>query len=123
LATRIRHVSTNLRKHVVVDLTCTEDGIVWTRAILDIPESDLVRVKITGTRDELSKVDKQTLGASFGFPKGYKLDKIYKTDTQPAAGKVQTEYEQMDVIVDSTSESEEQKKYLKKLWRDIHETS
>lgn len=107
-------VPTNLRKHVVVERTLD----TLYDPIAEFVPGDLVWMKLTGEASLLDKVDKSEVSKRLlqGLP--FKLDKI-SLEKQPrvvTAGLEQTVY---DSIIDSLTETPEQKNVLKALWKEL----
>lgn len=105
-------IPTNLRKHVIYDMTYEECMNGWPCPGRD----DLAWLKIRGTASQLATIQK-------GHGR-YKLDLI-PTDSTPAhidANKL-TKDQILDTLIDNSGETEARCQVLKKLWRDVLETS
>ncbi len=105
-----------LRKHVVID---------GTYAMIQLPRDiniakDLIWLKVHGPKSELDKINKKDLGAHLFGHSNFKLDLI-ADDRQELQVKTETmtNSEILDSLIDSTSEQEQQKTYLKSLWREL----
>lgn len=108
--------SIGLREHMIVELDYKEldrarglkpDTILWLR--------------VTGPESELRKLDKVAIGEIILGHSNYKLELIptegEKVKAEPE--KKLTGPELLDKIIDSSGETEEQKAYLKSLYREI----
>ena len=119
----LEQVPTNLRRHCIAEIEHRPDGWLITQGPCadEVVPSDLLWLKVKGPSLELAKVNKKWLAESFGFKGGYKLDKI-PTDAPTLAPQElenKTNPELMDLLIDSSEESDETKKELKTLWRSI----
>ena len=105
-------VPTNLRKHVVLELTAQQYRNGAAR--VEDP-TDILWVKVRGPASELANLKK--VGA-------YKLDLIPtdSTPTQIDTNKL-TRGEILDKLIEVTSETDAQKQELRALWRNLLETS
>lgn len=107
-------VPTNLRKHVIAEFSVDNLKKFNTN-----PE-DLVWLKVTGPKTELSAINKQELGTRLLGHSNYKLDLIPTDSTLVEQAKNnKTDSEILDTLIDSTSESSKTKKRLKALWRNL----
>ncbi len=118
----LEFVPTNLRRHVIIELTIEELSHPDLWKITGNPAyhvMDLLWLKVSGTRSQLASVDKQQLGYSFGRL-DFKLDKI-PTDSneEPKVAPDMSPSEAMDAVIDATSETDEQKAKLKELYREL----
>lgn len=119
-------VPTNLRKHVIVHRLASELGC----AAEGMADDDLVWVKITGRYSELEKISKKDVSDRIlGGRSDFKLDKICtdrKTELLPVSCEngIISEAATLDKIIDSelAGESEDERVYLKRLWREIVST-
>jgi DNA repair exonuclease SbcCD nuclease subunit len=111
----LEFVPTNLRKHIVYEI---EWNKVWPK--LETKPGDLVLVKLTGTREELSKISKASLGAQLGLI-DYRLDLIpLDVKSSKPKQKKQSQHEILDSLIDTASNvSDDQKTRVKKLWRGL----
>lgn len=121
----LEFVPTNLRKHVVVDAEMWEDSIVYKEnshfdPFVGAKEGDLLWLKITGSRSELAKLSKKSIGERLLGHTNFKLDLIA---TDPGAQEIQTvdlkDTEVLSQIIARLSEPEEYKQYLEGLWKEI----
>lgn len=107
----------NLRKHVILernydDLTAPAQGI---------NQDDLLWLKVIGPYSELKKLDKEKIGKTFIGHSNFKLDLI-TIDSEPTkinSNHKLTSFELFDKLIDNTAETDEQKIYLKELYREI----
>lgn len=111
-----------LRRHIIVDRTLDEI-LVASRGELDsYRPDDLIWLKVRGPRLELLKLNKLEIGLKlFGFP-NYKLDLIAnesKEIRKQSKHQELTDGDLFDTIIDHTSETDIEKSYLKKLWREL----
>lgn len=95
----LEHVPTNLRKHVVLDCFPKEFNT-----------SDLYWIKIKGPKSELAKIKKTG---------SYKLDLIPTDSIETNRTEGMTDSELLDSLINNLGETDDQKKYLKDLWREI----
>lgn len=119
----LQFVPTNLRKHVILQLTTQElcDPTYFIRAehpLFYVRPEDLVWLKVSGPTSELQSLKKEAIGQSLFGHSNYKLEKIYP-DAPKLDIKIEnfTQAEILDKLIDGTSEAEERKSSLKKLWR------
>lgn len=115
----LERIPTNLRKHVIVEM-CQDD---CASIVNDIDARDLVWLKYTGTRSELSTLSKKHFGDwLFDGSINFKLDLI-PTDATPLEAKTETMagHEILDALIDAEPDSTEYKSELKKLWRQAYE--
>lgn len=119
----LEFVPTNLRRHVVLEYTAgqlKED--MSTPRTWDLPPNNLYWVKVTGNRETLSWIKKSNIGKWFFGHENFKLDLIPTDEPkrEHTSGKLD-DSELMDRVIDSTGESEEYRKELKGLWREVFE--
>jgi DNA repair exonuclease SbcCD nuclease subunit len=112
----LEFVSTNLRKHVVID-TVVHD-------LVAIPyqhkPGDLLWFKCRGTREELRSISRELIAGNYDINEGFKLDLIPEdvTSNTPILT-AKSNDELMDSLIDSlTSTSDARKVRLKELWRE-----
>lgn len=111
-------VPTNLRKHVIVERRF--DQVL--EPIEGLNSSDLLWLKVSGPTSELDRLSKKEIGMKHLGHVNFKFDKIYdeaEISVDSAEIKNLTNAEILDSIVDKSEETEEQKVYLKSLWREI----
>lgn len=111
----------NLRKHVKIE--CTWDEVSWLdsdRSPYTFLAQDLHWLKVSGPYSELQKLNKQEIGMRLFGHTNFKLDLI-PTDAAPTDIEVEklTSEQVFDTLIDNTSESDEQKADLKRLWRSL----
>ena len=116
-------VLTNLRRHRILTRSYSEIQDMLLRAEPFFGEDlsyDLIWLKVSGSKSELDKLDKVKLGLALFSHSNYKLDKIY-TESEPVADPQvkMTDSETMDWIIDQTTEGQDQKAYLKALYREL----
>lgn len=113
----LEFIPTNLRKHVILE----RDALTpYIKSPITVNPEDLLWLKITGTHKELSIIDKEKLGKYYLGHSNFKLEKIYlDSKGKELRQEKLTGEETFDKLIDETAEDEEQKKYLKSLWREI----
>lgn len=112
----LERIPTHLRKHVIVEI-CKDD---CASIVNDIDAGDLVWLKYTGTRSELTTLSKKYFSDwLFDGRRDFKLDLI-PTDSSPLEAKTETMtgYEILDALIDAEPDSVDYKAELKKLWRE-----
>lgn len=114
----LEFVGLGLRKHQVLE---SHTNMVRTWAPLPVGKDDLLWLKLYGPKSELDAVNKQELGNLLFGHDNYRLELIPEQDRTENATKSQnlSDYEVMDSIIDSLSDSDEHKVYLKTLWKDL----
>jgi len=106
-----------LRKHVILERDYTD----LIKPALGINADDLLWLKVTGPYSELKRLSKDQIGKTFIGHSNFKLDLI-ALDEKPlqlAESKKLTNTELFDILIDNTPETDEQKSYLKELYREI----
>lgn len=116
----LTQVPLDLRRHVIIERT-TET--LYNKMFESTRKTDLIWLKVTGPQSELAKIKKTELGEKLFGHSNFKLDLIPDKSedlevTTPSSVK-KTEPELLDSLIDSTPESEQQKEYLKSLWRGL----
>ncbi len=111
------------RKHIIMDFDKKNYDFAigkWKHIPgMNRNPADLIWVKVHGTRSDLLQVSKQKFSEATGI-KNFKLDKIVVESEEQAQVKEDlTDSEIFDKVIEGTSESKEQQKYLKGLWREI----
>ena len=110
----LEFVSTNLRNHVVIEIEAGKQGLTAN----SVSEEDLLWLKVRGTREELSKVNKQLYAHQLNRKSGFKLDLIpTETEEFKAPIKQLTNNELLDSIIDNSQTSDEGKSRIKQMWR------
>lgn len=110
----LEFIPTNLRKHIVIEREFKD----LTAPVSDYVAGDLVWLKVTGLRSELSSINKKKLGSLLFGHDNYKLDLISKEVITIKEIKSLSEAELFDSIIDNTGEPKEKSTYLKSLWRE-----
>lgn len=113
----LEFVPTNLRKHVVINI-----GPTIADSIPSFNQDDLIKVKITDTKEELSKVTKAGVRDMLGLPESYKLELIpLSTQDETKQNKAVQNNNLDDIIEVLTNTTAEQKERLKILWKELCE--
>lgn len=112
----LEFVPTKLRKHVIVEHNISTREL----SLPNVAHNDLIWLKLSGTSVELAQVDKQRLGKLYFGSSNFKIDKI-PTDSTPEIlpTKSLTKLEILDQLIDSASESIENKEKLKSLAKEL----
>lgn len=121
----LEFVPTNLRKHVVMEVCYDVLPIHPFLSMIDhIKFNDLVWVKVSGTREQLNKVDRATIkNWCCRIPESFRLDLI-PTDvkSQILQSKNLTQGLLLDSLIDSLSNtSTECKERIKQTWKNLCE--
>jgi DNA repair exonuclease SbcCD nuclease subunit len=105
-----------LRKHVIRE--CNYQEVM--QPIAGLNPGDLLWLKVSGPASELDKLKKKEIGEKLLGHQNFKLDKVYDqaAKTEIDVTKL-TKDELLDRLIDGSEETEVQRKYLKKLWREI----
>jgi DNA repair exonuclease SbcCD nuclease subunit len=116
----LEFVPTNLRKHVVVEVTVDGDGIYYPAA--PVKQNDLVWVKVTGK--DLQKVTKQSIRKNLeglDLPADFRLDLIPdETEFTPIveSGHQMSQSSLLEQTINSVSDiSDEKKTKINNLWK------
>ena len=110
----------DLRRHVKMEVPADAVLSLNMDKALKEKSNDLLWVKVTGTPSELAKINKAEIGAILIGHSNFKLDKIpTASETVEMKPQAVSGEELFDGIIDSTSESQAQKKVLKALWREV----
>lgn len=111
---------TNLRKHVLLDLTVKN---LTKPRVLAHKAGDLLKIRLSGTAEELSQVNKQKATEALGLPTTdwvLEMEPIGSASAAPKTTKQLSDTELLDSLIDSlTNVSEEQKIRLKTLYKEI----
>lgn len=112
----LQFVPTKLRRHIVLNMDKTQ--ITGKVPVEDIRSIDIVKVKYTGTKEELSSLSKDKIAQELGI-KDFKLEMIpLNTESQVITTQGLTQDVLLDTIITNTANvSDEQKLRLKSLWR------
>lgn len=108
-------VPTNLRKHIVAE---RHIGNVL-EPIPEYKPGDLVKIKVTGPRSELEKLNRKEIGDALFGHSDFKLDLIPEVSVPKSMPQNIPLSDAMDAIIDATSETPEEKLRLKELWRSL----
>ena len=113
----LEFVPANLRKHIVWETHVNETEIASFRPA--IRSIDLLKVKITGTSEQLANLDKGEVAKKLVIENDFKLEFNYieqKTDIDVESTSSQVEL--LDNLIDTMhNTTDEQKSRLKELWR------
>ncbi len=108
-------VPTFLRKHITIERTTVD----VQDPILNYKPGDLLWMKVTGTQLELDRINKQDLGMLLIGHSSFKLDKMVTDQEKVHMDQTLTRIEVMDTLIDTSTESAEEKLALKSLYREI----
>lgn len=112
----LEFVPTNLRKHVILDAKASDD---YTLTMVVSNPNDIVKIKVSGTKEELSKVKK----SDYTCQSDFKLELIPtdSTSTISELSSNNTQEAQLDEVIDCMSNiSDTQKARLKAMWRSVN---
>lgn len=108
---QLESIPTNLRKHVVLE--CPYTDIKGS-----VSSSDLLWLKVSGPKSELARLNKVKIGEQIIGHSNYRLDLIPNdAPNYVPIPKDTSEGQVLDIIIDSTGETEQEKEKLKSLWR------
>jgi DNA repair exonuclease SbcCD nuclease subunit len=117
----LEFIPTNLRKHVVFNMTCSE---IVPQTVLTYNPEDLLWLKITGTKEELVKLDRQSVIARMNVNAAQiRIDFIPQKvninidDSAKSRNGGQMADIMDELIIEHSASSNEQKLRLKELWR------
>lgn len=111
----LEFVPTNLRKHVIVECTVFD----YKEKLKSIKVDDILWVKLSGTKEEITKITKAEIGKTLGHT-NFKFDSTPTDTVKPLSKKKSsTPGVLLDALIDTLPESSEQKNSLKSLWKDI----
>jgi DNA repair exonuclease SbcCD nuclease subunit len=121
----LKFVPTNLRKHVVLNIEKANNDhwqITGKVPLEDIRLEDLVWAKVTGTKEQLSKVNKEFV-AKLIDKKDFRLDLIpLDTTTKVDSTIALSQSEVLDSLIDSlTNTNSDTKCRLKQTWKKLCE--
>ena len=117
----MEQVPTNLRKHVVVETDVYKDSFWKSSPVQYLNPGDLLWLKVKGPQSELKKLNKREIGQRLLGHSNFKLDLI-PTEAEALeenAADAVLDTEVLDALISALPESEEQKTYLKSLWKEI----
>lgn len=113
-------VPTNLRKHIVID--CQHNEVMNLDP--DYTPGDLVKLRVSGPKSELNKLNRNEIGEALFGHSNFKLDLIPdKAEPSIVVQKAKPTAEILDALIDSSGETPEQQTHLKKLWRELCENT
>jgi hypothetical protein len=120
----LEFVPTHLRAHRVIKCGWDELHQLFRGPVMKIPKEDILLVKVEGTKEQLSKVNKKWLGEQYESfrDREFRLDLIplETTTERQVLQKETSQPELLDALIDSISNASDlQKKRLKALWRDL----
>jgi len=117
----LEFIPTNLRKHVIYELTANHSGVSYTDCINHNP-GDLVYCRIRGSSDQLSKITRSEVAKALNL-EHVRLDLIpIEVVVQPSQVSAQGNSSEilMDSMIDSLINTEDRRKIrLKGLWKDL----
>lgn len=115
----------NLRKHIVLDAIVSEYGLDFPEDMRShINTADLLWLKVKGPYSLLKRLNKAHIGEKLIGHSSYKLDLIPTDDVKIEEPKQElTEKEILDSIINASSDLQEQKEYLRRLWREIMQSN
>lgn len=106
----------SLRKHVIIEQR-------WNHPFIKpdfLNPNDLLWLKISGPSSELELLDKKVIGDTLLGHNNFKLDLILdNTDETVILLNKMTDDKLFDNLIDKMPESDEQKIYLKQLWKEL----
>lgn len=117
----LEFVPTNLRRHVIfnIQLIGSNYQITGKTPLEDLGSGDLVWAKFTGTKEQIMTINRDKFLKACDLPPTSRLDFIpTDTKTQAPETKDQTQGDLLDSLIDSLSNtSDERKLRLKELWK------
>lgn len=118
----LQFIPTNLRKHVVISVNCDYNLIVQYNMNSKVKPSDLVKVNLIGTKEQVSKYTKERIIKDFRLVQSFRLETtITDISNRAIADKPQSQSELLDSIIDSKGFTPECIGRLKQKWRDLCE--
>lgn len=112
----IERIPTNLRRHIIYETGIFElNNYDWGHQ----NPNDLIWLKVKGPKSELNKINKKEIGKRLFGHFNFKLDLIPTDLVKVDKVEGMTDHQILDSIIDNSEETEKEKKYLKKLWREI----
>lgn len=112
-----------LRKHCKIDLNTSDLLGKHGFAVPYFDKDDLLWVKLYGPKYELDQISKDWLAKTLVYHNNFKLDKINSDKTESFKKSNMSSHNVLDILIDQTSESAEQKKTLKSIWRNLLESN
>ena len=115
----LEFVPTNLRKHVIVELTADKRGLHGGK-YPEIKPEDLVWVKVSGPKEFVQKIDKAFIKKNWVQEANFKLDLIPTTSISTPVKKDRSVAQLLDSVIDGlTDVTPERKIVLKELWKGL----
>lgn len=118
---------TNLRKHVTAEIAFEQlDEWIGKMVNNHIKPNDILWVKIIGTREQLSTLNKVKVTSTLGLKQDYRLEFLPQTPVSEIGDidikSISAQPELLDDLIGSlTNVSDEQKKRLQSIWKDLVE--
>lgn len=122
----LEFVPTNLRKHVVIEAEIVHSALNTADYVLisgdpnSIKTGDIVKIKLRGTKEILSRTNKDLIAIGYGLKNvDFKLELIpLDTESKIIDTNNLTQPEILDKLIDNTENvSDEQKARIKDLWK------
>lgn len=115
----LKFVGTKLRSHRIIELSCGNERFPL-QSMVASPQ-DLIWIKITGTKEELLKYDRQRVAKELGLTGSFKLDLIPLDGITTAPKNTSlNQNDLLDSMIDSmTNTTDERKSRLKGIWKDL----
>jgi len=113
----LEFVPTNLRKHIVIDARFFNNELGFSGPRITTGDLVKVKVKVTGTKEQLSRISKK----DFPFSE-FKLELIPTDAKIEVKTQTTSKPELLDAIIDSTSIASNTKTRLKQTWRNLCES-
>jgi hypothetical protein len=115
----LEFVPTNLRKHVILELTANAKGCHCDKPKA-IEIDDLVWVKVSGPKEFVQRIDKNYVKKNWVQEANFKLDLIPTTMTSVPVKKERNVAQLLDAVIDGlTDVTPERKIILKDLWKGL----
>lgn len=114
----LEFVPTNLRKHVILEMTAKE--AVNAVIPVGIRADDLVWCKVSGTKEQLSKVNKQKLETMLNN-KNIRLELIPTDEVIKVTVDPQDTTTLINILIDAQDLTSNQKQDIKQLWSKLQE--
>ena len=113
----------DLRKHVKINASIYDKEVIYHEpaSVKSLKPTDLVWVKILGTKSRLDSINKEAVGKSLLGHSNFKLDLVpLESNIVKSEELIKLEpNEILDNLIDATKESKEQKDKLKELYRSL----
>lgn len=116
----LEFVPTNLRKHVITDITIGFNSTDYSFSSEYRP-GDILKVRVKGTKERLHGMTKQTVCVLLSLPIDihFTLEMIPIDIHTKTVDEAQSQPEVIDSLIDTLDSSKEQKKRLKNMWRQM----